>query len=342
MPLPEAAEAAGTSDMVEIIRPANSPAADAGSPRAVGKPQIAVVAAGYTRPMPLSARVPDLDVLNSLVTTARCGSMGAAANVLGLSQQAVSARVRTAEKLLGVVVFVRSPSGVTPTDSGRSILTWADEVLHAAAALDAGAADLRGDPLASASVAVSNTVSEWLFPKWAATVRRQNPQAKISAIPGNSEQVLDAVQSDRVDLGFVEGPTIPRTVSSLDVASDELVVVVPPEHAWASLDETTPAPVSAETLGMTPLVMREQGSGTRTTFEAALAAVGIEVVFAADAPAVLSSLAVQRDLADRRLVRIPVSGVAFPRTLRAVWNPRRRPRGLAADLLAAAVAFGSR
>lgn len=313
--------------------------------------------------MPLSARVPDLDVLDSLVTTARCGSMGAAANLLGLSQQAVSARVRTAEKMLGVVVFVRSPSGVAPTDSGRSILTWADEVLHAAAALDAGAADLRGDPLASASVAVSNTVSEWLFPKWAAAVRRQNPQAKISAIPGNSEQVLDAVQSDRVDLGFVEGPSIPHTVSSLDVARDELVVVVPPEHAWAaapapSPGEPAPPPVSAERLGMTPLVMREQGSGTRTTFESALAARGItvvpplmefgstaavrEAVFAADAPAVLSSLAVQRDLADRRLVRVPVSGVEFPRTLRAVWNPRRRPRGLAADLLSAAVAFGTR
>ena len=314
--------------------------------------------------MPLSARVPDLDVLDSLVTTARCGSMGAAASVLGLSQQAVSARVRTAEKMLGVVVFVRSPSGVAPTDSGRSILTWADEVLHAAAALDAGAADLRGDPLASASVAVSNTVSEWLFPKWAAAVRRQNPQAKISAIPGNSEQVLDAVQSDRVDLGFVEGPSIPHTVSSLDVARDELVVVVPPDHAWAaaapetSPGEPAPAPVSAEMLGMTPLVMREQGSGTRTTFESALAARGItvvpplmefgstaavrEAVFAADAPAVLSSLAVQRDLADRRLVRVPVSGVEFPRTLRAVWNPRRRPRGLAADLLSAAVAFGTR
>ncbi|WP_333619162.1 LysR family transcriptional regulator [Dietzia sp.] len=319
--------------------------------------------------MSLSARVPDLDLLDSVVATARCGSMGAAAHLLGLSQQAVSARVRTAERLLGVVVFVRSPSGVAPTDSGRSILTWADEVLRAAAALDAGAADLRGDPLASASVAVSNTVSEWLFPKWAATVRRQNPQAKISAIPGNSEQVLDAVQSDRVDLGFVEGPTIPRTVSSLDVARDELVVVVPPEHAWAVTPAAAPtaatspapspcepAPVSAETLGMTPLVMREQGSGTRTTFESALATLGItvvpplmefgstaavrEAVFAADAPAVLSSLAVQRDLADRRLVRVPVSGVAFPRTLRAVWNPRRRPRGLAADLLAAAVAFG--
>lgn len=314
--------------------------------------------------MPLSARVPDLDVLDSLVTTARCGSMGAAANLLGLSQQAVSARVRTAEKMLGVVVFVRSPSGVAPTDSGRSILTWADEVLHAAAALDAGAADLRGDPLASASVAVSNTVSEWLFPKWAAAVRRQNPQAKISAIPGNSEQVLDAVQSDRVDLGFVEGPSIPHTVSSLDVARDELVVVVPPDHAWAaaapetSPGEPVPAPVSAEMLGMTPLVMRERGSGTRTTFESVLTARGItvvpplmefgstaavrEAVFAADAPAVLSSLAVQRDLADRRLVRVPVSGVEFPRTLRAVWNPRRRPRGLAADLLSAAVAFGSR
>lgn len=302
--------------------------------------------------MPLSPRIPDLASLDALATVARAGSMGAAASELGLSQQAVSARVKTAERLLGVAIFVRGPGGVAPTPAGRSILTWTDEVLRAAAALDDGAADLRGDPHASATVAVSNTVSEWLFPSWAAAVRRDSPTASVSAIAGNSDQVLAAVLEDRVDLGFVESPAVPGTLSSADVGTDELVVVVPPGHPWA----TRTAPLTAAELAATPLVVREHGSGTRTTFEHSLAALHLdpvaplmefgstsavrEAVHAAGAPAVLSSLAVQRDLADRRLVRVPVVDLALPRTLRAVWNPHRRPRGVAADLLSAALSHG--
>lgn len=298
--------------------------------------------------MPVPPRVPDLASLDALVTVARAGSMGAASSRLGISQQAVSARVRSAERLLGLPVFSRSPQGVALTPAGRSVVTWADEVLQAASALDRGAADLRGDVQGATLVAVSNTISECLFPGWAARLRSTHPGARVSVRPGNSDEVIGAVTEASVQLGFVEGPTVPRRLASRRVGSDELVVVVPPDHPWARRRHG----IDRALLAATPLVVREPGSGTRRTLEQALptlappelelgsTAAVRDAVLASGVPTVLSSLAVRSDIESGRLVRVEVADLDLPRVLRAVWNPARPPSGLAADLLGIAVASG--
>ncbi|MFL0579828.1 LysR family transcriptional regulator [Dietzia sp. 179-F 9C3 NHS] len=300
--------------------------------------------------MSVPTHLPDLAALDVLVVVARRGSMGSAAEELGLSQQAVSARVRSAETLLGVAVFRRSARGVQLTAAGRSVVTWADELLRAAAEFDGRVADLRGDPRAGATIAASNTVLEWLFPQWAARLRGRAPEARITVRPGNSGDVIDAVRRGEVDLGFVESPGVPRDLDSLDVAIDELLVVVPPAHRWARARE----PLTVRELAATPLIVREPGSGTRSTFEEVLRARGLEpaaplmelgstasvtsVVITADAPAVLSSLAVRGAVESGRLAVVPVADASWPRVLRAVWLRGRRPRGVAADLLHVATA----
>ena len=297
--------------------------------------------------MSVSPRVPDLAVLDALVTVARAGSMGAAATELGLSQQAVSHRVAGAEKLLGLVLFRRSPRGVELTDAGRGVITWADAVLSAASDLDAGAAALRGDRRADVGVAMSNTVAEFLFPVWAAALRAREPGAVIRATPGNSDDVVEAIRAGEADLGFVEGPEVPAGLASAVVATDELVVVVPPAHPWAA-DGDAPA-IDVATLSATPLVLREPGSGTRRALERAVpglapplmelgsAAAVRSAAEAACAPAVMSSLAARREVEDGHLARVHVEGLTMPRALRAVWLRRRPPTGAAATLLALAV-----
>src|SRR5580765_67930 len=293
--------------------------------------------------------VPDLPALEAVVTAAQTGSMGAAAERLGVSQQAVSARIRTAESLLGVAIFQRSPRGVELTPAGQLVVTWAHEILVAATALETGVAGLRVDGRETTRVAASNTVAECLLAGWAGQLRAQHPEARLRAHPGNSEQVLAAITAGGVDLGFVECPTVPRTVASRTVAHDSLVVVVAPDHPWTRRRRG----ITRAELAATPLVVREQGSGTRQTLEKAVpelvdpllelpsTAAVRTVVLTTGAPSVLSSLAVQNDVAAGRLVRVDLVDVAMPRALRAVWNPNQRPRGLAADLLGIALASRS-
>lgn len=290
--------------------------------------------------MPLSNRVPELAALDVLVAVGRLGSMGAAGREHGLSQQAVSARVRSAERQLGLRVFDRGAGGVQPTAEGALILEWASAILDSAEEMASGVAALRGERDANLTVAASMTIAEYLVPGWTVAMRRKYPNVVTSVRLLNSTDVAAQVRAGKADLGFVEGPTAPDGLRAVEVAHDELVVIVPPDHKWIAR-----APIDPSELAATPLIQREPGSGTRTTLEHAVpgcvdplleltscTAVKAAVV-AGNAPAVVSSLAVEADLHDGRLASVPVQGLRMPRRLLAVWDGSRGLRGAARDFL---------
>ncbi|MFE2264658.1 LysR family transcriptional regulator [Streptomyces griseosporeus] len=293
----------------------------------------------------LAHRVPDLGALELLLAVARLGSLGAAAREVGITQPAASSRIRSMERQLGVALVDRSPRGSRLTDAGALVTDWARRVVEAAEAFDAGAQALRDRRDSRLRVAASMTIAEYLLPGWLLALRAQRPDTAVSLLAGNSAAVAERLLADEADLGFVEGLTVPGGLDSVVIAQDRLIVVAAPGHPWARRRR----PVPAEELAATPLILREKGSGTRQVLDAALGGVGLglarplielssttAVKAAAESgagPAVLSELAVGEELGMRRLVSVPVEGVALGRALRAVWPAGRRPAGPARDLL---------
>ncbi|PIJ49507.1 LysR family transcriptional regulator, partial [Leucobacter sp. OLES1] len=76
--------------------------------------------------------IPELAELELLDAVARTGSLSAAARELGVSQQAVSSRLRGTERRLGLSLVARSAAGAVPTEAGSAVLAGAREVLGAA------------------------------------------------------------------------------------------------------------------------------------------------------------------------------------------------------------------
>jgi DNA-binding transcriptional LysR family regulator len=308
----------------------------------------------YSGHVPLSPRVPDLAALEVLLAVAHTGSLTAASRELGITQQAVSARVRAAEAQTGVALITRTPRGSALTPEGTVVAEWAARLLAVAGELDAGLAAFRRDRQTRLRVSASLTIAEQLLPGWlvsmqAAARHRGQPAAEVVLTAANSETVVGQVSRGLADLGFVEGPGRPRGLRSLVIGHDELAVVARPDHPWARRN----VPVTPAELAATPLVSREEGSGTRDALAAALsAALGRRVtlpvalalsttsavrsaVLAGAGPAVLSELTVTEDIAARRLARIPVAGVDLRRALRAIWAGGRLPAaGAARELLA--------
>ncbi len=295
----------------------------------------------------LSAHVPDLDSLELLLAVARSGSLGKAAASRGLSQPAVSARIQRMEQLVGVALVERSPRGSTLTPAGALLADWGRAVLTAAEVMDAGIASLRSGRDGRLRVAASLTVAEHLLPRWLVQLAAEHPETAVSLAAVNSAEVATRVLSGAADLGFVEGPQVPDGLDSRLVATDVLVIVVPPQHAWTRRRK----PLTAQELAATRLVHREPTSGTRVALEAALtgmapmAAPLLELsstsavrsaVIAGAGPAVLSSLSVEDDLVQGRLVRVELQGVDLFRRLRAVWPTGQRPTGPSRHLLAIA------
>ncbi|GAA0326298.1 LysR substrate-binding domain-containing protein [Actinoallomurus spadix] len=286
-----------------------------------------------TSRLPVSSRLPDLEALELLVAVAETGSLGQAAGRLGISQPSASARMRTLERRLGVRLLDRSTSGSRLTAAGSVVTDWARAVLVQANALVEGVAALRSRQEDRLRVSASLTVAEHLVPGWLVALREAAPGVHVELNVTNSTHVIERVRADEADLGFIEGRGAPRDLHSRAVGRDRLVVVVAPGHPWTRRRR----PLRPVELAATPLLLREAGSGTRETFEAALAPYGgpaepaLELgataplraaAVAGSAPAVLSALVVADEIAAGRLVEVP-SELRLERVLRAVW-PRGR------------------
>jgi DNA-binding transcriptional LysR family regulator len=280
--------------------------------------------------VPLPSDAPELADLDLLLSVGRLGSLGQAAREHGISQPAASTRIRLLERRLGLVLLDRSPTGSRLTQAGASVAEWAREVMAATSQLLAGAAALRNVENGWLRVAASMTVAEYLMPRWLVALRNELPELTVALRAENSHDVVELLRAGEVDLGFVEDPSAHADLSELVIADDELIVVTGPAHPWAGTD----TPITSRELATGRLVLRERGSGTRETLHRVLGELRDddphlelssttaikEAVGAGAGAAVLSALAVERELRTGQLVRIPVTGIELTRTLRAVWR----------------------
>lgn len=289
---------------------------------------------------------PDLRALRLLTVIGATGSLSATSRELGTSQQAVSARLRALEAELGLTLAARSAKGTQLTPTGLLVAGWAEDLLTAADAFSTSLTTLRAERTRGVRVAASLTVAEHLLPGWLVAARRAHPGLGIQVVAANSTVVIEQVRTGAVDLGLIETPDVPADLGSRTIGHDELAVVVAPAHRWARRRRVRP-----DELAGTPLLHREEGSGTRRALEVALAAAGHRDLAAPAAvltstlalrttaagglaPAVLSARAVADDVAAGRLVRVRVDGLRIDRPLSVIWMGSRPDRGGARELLA--------
>jgi molybdate transport repressor ModE-like protein len=298
----------------------------------------------------LSARMPELSALEVLSAIAKTGSLSAASREVGISQQAVSARLTSIESQIGVRLVTRTTRGTQLTAAGEVVAEWADQVLDVAQRVDAGLASLRAERRSRLKVAASQTVAEQLLPRWlvslqAAGLRTGAAAPEVSFTATDSEGAIAAVRDGQAELGFIETRGVLKGLRSRVIGRDELVVVVPPDHKWVRRS----APITVAELRQTPLVSRESGwrlllgadepldgdeAAAAHPLEFASAASVRAAVLVGAGPAVMSRLAVGDDLIHGRLRAVPVADLDLRRDLRAIWlGARTPPAGAARDLL---------
>lgn len=291
----------------------------------------------------MPSRAPSFDDLELLVGIDDHGSLSAAARVVGMSQPNVSRAMSKLERQLSLPLILRSTSGSVLTAEGTVVAHWARRVLADVAKLRDVAAGLRVDRSAELTVAASMTVAEHLMPLWLGSFRYLHQDMTIHLQVYNSVQVCERVGNGACDVGFIESPTVARGLHSAAVARDRLVVVVDTGHRWARMRRA----LSVAELASTPLIVREPGSGTRTTLELAMrdypmvsplielgSASAIRTsVLNGVGPAVLSTLAVVEQVKSGDLRVVDVDGLDLRRSLRAVWRPPRQLHGPAGELV---------
>ncbi|MFN4263625.1 MAG: LysR substrate-binding domain-containing protein [Thioalkalivibrionaceae bacterium] len=194
---------------------------------------------------------------------ARTLSFTRAAELLHMTQPAVTFQIRALEDRYGARLFDRNHHRVVLTDAGRIVERYAERILDTHRELEAALEQFKGGGSGTLVLGASTTVAEYLLPPMLGTFRRSSPQTALRVREGNSEQVVQMVEERTVDVGVIEAPVAPRRLERRICMEDELVLVVPPDNTLARLAEVDVARLVDEGLTCMPFVCRELGSGTR-------------------------------------------------------------------------------
>lgn len=190
-----------------------------------------------------------------------------AAAAIGLTPSAASAAIRNLEAQYDVALFSRVGRRIELTAEGRRFLAEARATLARARAAELVLAEMGGLQRGQLAIAASQTIASYWLPALLMRFRERYEGIELTLSVGNTRQVAERVAEGLAEIGFIEGEIAAPALAREVLAEDALVVVVAPGHPWAdgrALD--VPA-----LLAGSRWVLREDGSGTRSAFEAAIA-----------------------------------------------------------------------
>ena len=211
-----------------------------------------------------------LEQLRIFIAVAEREHVTAAARELNLTQSAVSNAIAAFEARHDVRLFDRVGRGVMLNEIGRSFLLEARAVVARAQAAENALADMSALRRGRLSIFASQTIASYWLPERLVTFHAKHPGVELDVWVGNTREAVQAVLEGSAELGFVEGEVEASALAERVVGLDRLVVLAPPGHAWASKRRLRP-----QDLTSTLWVLREPGSGTRSSLEAALMAAGV-------------------------------------------------------------------
>lgn len=212
-----------------------------------------------------------LEQLRLFVAVAEREHVTRAAEAMRLTQSAVSAAITSLESRYGITLFHRVGRGIVLSEEGRVFLEEARAVLARATAAERVLEELSGLKRGMLSVQASQTIASLWLPSRLVAFRKAYPLVDVRLSAGNTQQVAKAVSGGAAEIGFVEGRVNDPDLVFTTVDQDRLVIVAAPGHPWARVRS-----IGATRLLESDWVLREPGSGTRSEFETALRARGID------------------------------------------------------------------
>lgn len=204
-------------------------------------------------------------------TVAEQLSFRKAAEELYLTQPAVSLQIKALEEDLGVQLFDRSGTRVKLTAAGKVLLGYAEQVNALLLQAEHEIAALSGEHAGKLALGASTTIAQYVLPRFLGDFCREHPRVYPTLISGNTEEIVEALEIQKIALGFIEGPSRSRNVKTEPFLKDELVLIASTAHEWAER-----VSVRCADLCGTPMLMRERGSGSRRVIELALERHGLK------------------------------------------------------------------
>ncbi len=192
---------------------------------------------------------------------ARTLSFSRAAEVLRLTQPAVSMQIRQLEHFAGVPLFERTGRRLHLTDAGEELVQHARAVLRALDGADEAFAAMKGLRGGRVKLAVVST-AKYFAPRLIARFLQSHPGVTVRLQVDNRDAIVRTLAANDVDVALMGRPPGELDLVAAPFADHPHVVIAPPAHPLAHRRK-----VAVEALASETFLVRELGSGTRTAME---------------------------------------------------------------------------
>jgi DNA-binding transcriptional LysR family regulator len=214
----------------------------------------------------------NLHLLRLFTTVVKAGSFSRAAEVLHISQPAISKGVRDFELQVGCRLLDRTPRGVRPTREGQALIGHAEALFAAERAAEDELLSLRSLDRGSLRIGASTTIATYMIADYLGRFHRTYPGIDLHVVSANTRDVAERMAAHEIEIALVEGPVDSDELDSHPWRTDVMSLIVGPQHRFTRSKTAVPAAALNDEI----LIVREPGSGTREIVSQALAAQGIE------------------------------------------------------------------
>ena len=191
-------------------------------------------------------------------TVARLLSFTKAAEMLHMTQPAVTFQIRQLEEHFNTRLFDRTHNRISLTAAGERVFQYAEKIIALYGEMDIKVRELTGDVSGILIIGASTTIAEYMLPSLLGTFKEKHPDINLRLKVSNSVGIVHMVEDNSVDVGIVESPITNKNLVVEVCWYDKLVLICPTNHPLAKKSK-----IKVEDLLGQPFVFREEGSGTR-------------------------------------------------------------------------------
>jgi len=269
-----------------------------------------------------------ISILKTFVTVVEEKSLSRAADILYLTQPAVSKHIKVLERFFNVSFFHRQGQKVSLTEEGEVFYNQAKEIIkkwdHALQTME----ELSGKVGGVLKIGASTIPGEYILPYLLGSYKKEYPEVDIKLEIGDTSKIVRMLLAEDIHVGVVGARVERKRLKAKKFMEDEIVLIIPQGHPLAKKEK-----IYSSDLLQDNLIWREKGSGTRRVVEEKLVKEGMalgtlepvlelgstqSIITAVEAGlgiSLVSSWAVKKEQALKKLVVKNIEDVSLKRDL---------------------------
>ncbi|MBK5292389.1 MAG: LysR family transcriptional regulator [Acidobacteriia bacterium] len=200
----------------------------------------------------------DLDQLHTFLEIVRLKSFSKAAQTCFRTQPAISAQVRQLEQELSTSLFDRLGTRIALTPAGRILADYAEQILELKKRAQDTIHELEFAPRGEIVIAANEATCIYVLPRVFSGYKQQFPNVQLQVERSYGSRIVEAVLDNQADFGITQLPVVEKRLQVVRIHSDEIRVLVTPDHPLAGMDSVT-------ALDLTPYPLLMPKSGTTRT-----------------------------------------------------------------------------